>query len=258
MFVRDWMTADLVVATPQTSVLDARRLLARHAIHHLPVLDGERLVGIVSDRDLRVGNGALAAAPASPQPDLAGGGSPPIEAIMSHPAHTISSSATLAAATKLMLDYGISALLVVDDGRVVGILTTSDCMRAVCTCLQTPPGESPAATQPARSQAPMMPVGDDQPGQPAARPQALVINADNYDRVQIARQLESAGYKVTTCPGPMAGVLCPAMLDPDGPVCLRLPSDLDLVVVDPDSANPGLLTAYRRWAPRAELHIQER
>jgi acetoin utilization protein AcuB len=124
------MTTDLVVATPQTSLLSARRLLACHDIRHLPVVDGERLVGIVSDRDLRVGDRVLAAALAPLQSDLVGGRYRPIEAVMSKPVHTVSPSETLAAAAKLMLDSGISALPVVDEGRLVGILTTSDCLCA--------------------------------------------------------------------------------------------------------------------------------
>jgi acetoin utilization protein AcuB len=257
MYVRDWMTADLVVATPQTSVLYARRLLARHDIRHLPVVDGSRLAGIVSDRDLRVGDRVLAAVLAPLQSDLVGGRDRPIEAIMSQPVHTVAPSETLAAAAKLMLGSGVSALPVIDEGRLVGILTTSDCLRAIRGCLRKSQDDSPAPTEPLPAQ---MPPGDNEPGRLAAtaKPQALVVNPNTFDRAQIARRLESAGYKTLTCPGPNAGALCPAVIDPDGAACLRLPAELNLIVVDPDSASPDLLAAYLRWAPCAELHIQDR
>ena len=46
------MVAVTATATPETSVGDAHRLLREHGIRHLPVLDGDLLVGIVSMRDL--------------------------------------------------------------------------------------------------------------------------------------------------------------------------------------------------------------
>jgi CBS domain-containing protein len=181
MYVRDWMTANVVAATPQMSVLYVRRLLDRHGIRHLPVVDGERLVGMVSARDVRLGDPVLAASLAPLQSDIVSGRYRPIAMIMSQPVHTVSSSATLTAAAKLMLDHGISALPVVEEGRLVGILTTSDCLRAICSCLRTPLADSPAV-QPLPSQMLPMPPGDDRPGRPAAKPQAHVVNADNYDR----------------------------------------------------------------------------
>jgi acetoin utilization protein AcuB len=251
MYVRDWMTANVLTATPQMSVLYVRCLLDCHGIRHLPVMDGERLVGMVSARDVRLADPALAASLTPLQSDIVNGHYRPVEMIMSQPVRTVSSSATLATAAELMLDHGICALPVVDDGRLVGILTTSDCLRAIRRCLQTMPADGRTA-EPLTT-----PPGDDRQGKPATKLKAHVVNPDNYDRAQIVRRLESAGYKVVTCQGPKAGVLCPAILDPDGPPCLRLPADLDLIIVDPDSASPDLLAAYRRWAPQAELQIVE-
>jgi CBS domain-containing protein len=50
--VREWMTADPITATPDTSVEEAGRTMIEHGFRHLPVVDGERAVGIVSLRDL--------------------------------------------------------------------------------------------------------------------------------------------------------------------------------------------------------------
>jgi CBS domain-containing protein len=50
--VREWMTADPITATTDTSVEDAARTMFDNGFRHLPVVDGERAVGIVSLRDL--------------------------------------------------------------------------------------------------------------------------------------------------------------------------------------------------------------
>jgi acetoin utilization protein AcuB len=50
--VREWMTADPITATRETSIEDAAKTMFDHGFRHLPVVDGERAVGIVSLRDL--------------------------------------------------------------------------------------------------------------------------------------------------------------------------------------------------------------
>ena len=53
MYVQDVMQTKLFTVTPETTLPEALNLTAQRGIRHLPVLDGERLVGIVSDRDLK-------------------------------------------------------------------------------------------------------------------------------------------------------------------------------------------------------------
>ena len=48
----DVMTTDLVVAHPDDQILDAARRMAQAEIRHLPVIDGDRIAGFVSMRDL--------------------------------------------------------------------------------------------------------------------------------------------------------------------------------------------------------------
>lgn len=55
--VRSIATAELVVATPDMSTLEATRLMSHHQVRRLPVVDGDRLVGIVSLGDLAVKEG---------------------------------------------------------------------------------------------------------------------------------------------------------------------------------------------------------
>lgn len=51
--VSDVMTTELVTATPDQDVDEARRLLAEHGLDRLLVVEGDRLVGIISEADLR-------------------------------------------------------------------------------------------------------------------------------------------------------------------------------------------------------------
>lgn len=52
--VRELMTPTPISVSPRTSVDEARALMQQHRMRHLPVLDNERLVGMVSDRDIRL------------------------------------------------------------------------------------------------------------------------------------------------------------------------------------------------------------
>ena len=53
MKVSKYMTQKLITATPEMSVKQAFLTMRTHRVRHLPVVDGDRLVGIISDRDLR-------------------------------------------------------------------------------------------------------------------------------------------------------------------------------------------------------------
>ena len=51
--VSQWMTKTVVTVNPHDSVRQARDLLSKHRINQLPVVVNDKLVGIVSDRDIR-------------------------------------------------------------------------------------------------------------------------------------------------------------------------------------------------------------
>jgi acetoin utilization protein AcuB len=121
IMVRDVMTRGLVTIGPETPGHEARRLLDEHRIRHLPVVDGGRLVGMVSDRDVR----------------SAAGGSPTTVAreIMTPAPVTITSDARVEHAARVMLDARFGSLPVVD-GDLVGIVTYTDLLRALVHVLE--------------------------------------------------------------------------------------------------------------------------
>jgi len=113
--VRDRMSRPAITITAQALVDDGLRLMARCRIHYLPVVgDDARLVGIVNADDLRPHG--QAGAPAEQT----------IGSIMCRPVVFVTMDTTIGDAVRLMASSGVGALPVVDDDRVVGILTQSD------------------------------------------------------------------------------------------------------------------------------------
>lgn len=53
MLVKYWMSSNVITVDEDLSLMKTSRLMKEHSIQHLPVLNKERLVGIVSDRDLK-------------------------------------------------------------------------------------------------------------------------------------------------------------------------------------------------------------
>ena len=131
--VRDLMTSEVTTLrrNDQLSIADDVMRLGR--IRHLPVLDeDEQVVGIVSQRDLF--RGALARAlgyGAHAQQKLLG--QLLVKEVMTNDPITISPDAPLAEAARLMLDQKIGALVVIESGRLAGILTESDFVRRFAT-----------------------------------------------------------------------------------------------------------------------------
>ncbi|MDI3298468.1 MAG: CBS and ACT domain-containing protein [Bacillota bacterium] len=126
MRVRDVMSRPVVSVGPGTSLREAWELARSHGFRHLPVLEGDRLVGILSDRDLRD------AAPSSleSRPDTAAFDRTPVRYVMMTPVETVGPEEPVEEAAALMLARKVSALPVVNDaGELVGIVTTSDLLR---------------------------------------------------------------------------------------------------------------------------------
>jgi CBS domain-containing protein len=129
--IKDWMTKDVVVVTPNTTVPDAHSLMTEKGIRRLPVMDGNKLVGIVTRGDVRGAEPSEATTLSIWELNylLA---KLKLSEIMTRKPVTVSPNATIGEGAQLMLDNKISGLPVVDgDGKLVGIITESDIFRLV-------------------------------------------------------------------------------------------------------------------------------
>jgi acetoin utilization protein AcuB len=128
MLVQDVMQTKLFTVTPETTLPEAIRLTGQRGIRHLPVLDGERLVGILSDRDLK-------RAMASPATSLEVHelsyllDRMCVKEIMTRAVITISPISPIEDAARLMVMEKIGALLVTDGERLIGLVTETDVLR---------------------------------------------------------------------------------------------------------------------------------
>lgn len=137
MLVRDVMTRGCVSVTPETPLKEVAALLVAHRISGVPVVDAAgAVVGVVSEGDF-LRKEAAEPAPRHAWTRLLGGEEAPDAAVattagdlMSRPALTIEGGRTLASAAGLMATRGVNRLPVLEDGRLVGIVTRADVVRA--------------------------------------------------------------------------------------------------------------------------------
>jgi len=131
MLVKYWMSRDVITVAPNSSMQEAMRLIKTHHIHQLPVLASEKLVGMLSDRDLK-----RASASDATSLDIHELfyllDKIKVADIMSKPAITIAPDYTLEEAAEILLEKRIASLPVVKtDGKLIGIITQSDLFRAL-------------------------------------------------------------------------------------------------------------------------------
>lgn len=130
MQVAERMTTTLVCVNSSDSARMAWGLLREHRIRHLPVVDQGKLVGIITDRDIRlIFPSSLTAGPREQDPHDALE-KIKVKDIMAKQVITVSPDATIADAARLILDKRIGGLPVVREGRLVGIITKTDIMAA--------------------------------------------------------------------------------------------------------------------------------
>lgn len=143
--VRQIMTRNPLTIDPEAPVATAVAVMRERRIRHLPVADDAgRVVGIVSDRDLRTALLAPAIAEylsAAARRRLRGAQASlenlPVRQVMTWGPVTVASEDPVAHAAALMLERGLSCLPVVQEGRIVGIVTERDVLRTVAATLPT-------------------------------------------------------------------------------------------------------------------------
>jgi len=128
-----WMSLEVLTVKPKDSVAHARALLEEYRINQLPVVKNRDVVGIVTDRDLRDAANAV-----TTSARLAGVSEPPtglpsrvtVDEVMSEKLLILSPRSSLIKAAELMLRERVGSVPIVENKRLVGIITRSDLLHA--------------------------------------------------------------------------------------------------------------------------------
>jgi len=119
MKVRDIMTPDPATLAPKATLGEAATLMKQHDCGSVPVVDGGRLVGIVTDRDIVV---RVIAAGKDPK-------SVPVSEAMTADPVTVGPELSVDEAQRVMADHQVRRLPVVEDGRVIGLVVIGQVAR---------------------------------------------------------------------------------------------------------------------------------
>jgi len=119
------MSKDVVTASPTQALTEALEDMRRRGVHHLVVVDGARVVGVLSSRDR-----------ADAQPGRE------VRDVMQENVVTAAPTTTVREAANLLRGRSIGCLPVLEDDRLVGIVTTSDLLELIGRGVERPVAES--------------------------------------------------------------------------------------------------------------------
>lgn len=127
------MTASVITVRPEAPVKEAARLLVEHGISALPVVDANaKLVGIVSEADLiPFETRPDPRTQAMPIPPTAGSAPRQVADVMTRQVITISSDSEVSQAARAMIDADVKRLPVMEDGKLVGIVSRRDLVKVI-------------------------------------------------------------------------------------------------------------------------------
>ena len=132
--VEDIMTSTPLIVTPETSIGEVLRLMKENNCRQLPVMKDDRLVGIITDRDLRLAmNSPFVLHERVDDRRLLE--HVPVSACMTPDPLVVDCSASAAKAADLMRVYKFGGLPVIKEGKVIGIVTVTDVLTSYISLL---------------------------------------------------------------------------------------------------------------------------
>jgi CBS domain-containing protein len=128
MRARDVMSSPVVFLRPHVPADVAAALLVAHGFTAAPVVDDDgRVIGIATEKDLVRGRIVPDGWTADAGPE------PVVAVVMTHDPICVGPDDDLAGIVSVMFDYGIRSVPIVDDGRLVGIVSRRDVLRLVAS-----------------------------------------------------------------------------------------------------------------------------
>jgi acetoin utilization protein AcuB len=204
LLMQDWMKQKVLTLGPEASAFEALRLCRERRIRHIPVVKDKRLVGIISDRDLRDASPPLGDPErVSTMKEIR------LEDVMTRKVITTHPEDTIVHAAREMYERKIESLPVVDEGKLLGIVTSSDVMRALIAVIGVhEPGHSRIAVQTLKpgDLAEVSGIIQDRgvdifsvlssPGKVTSHARTLVFQVATRDPSNVIQGLQEAGYEV--------------------------------------------------------------
>lgn len=129
MFVSDWMTQKVYTLTSETSLLQTIAFMKEHLINHIPIVDKDLLVGIVSEKDIKdfiLSQGTLSAGYNAKMIDRI-----PVCDVMKKSVSTVPPHTPVEEAAMIMHDNHINCLPVMSDEHLVGVISDADIYRVL-------------------------------------------------------------------------------------------------------------------------------
>lgn len=137
MLVSEFMTTEVTTVQETDTLLDATMIFVRSTLRHLPVLRDKKLVGVVTERDVK-----------QFAPSVLSGISPdeynhlmestPISRVMTRDPATVKPDQSMFEAVKILTTRRIGCVPVVESGELKGILTTTDMLKLLSRMLEVP------------------------------------------------------------------------------------------------------------------------
>lgn len=124
--VREHMTPSPHTIARTQSLSAARRAMLDHRVRHLPVLDGGRIVGVVSERDILL----IESLPGVNPTDVR------VEEAMVQDVFTVTPDAPIGEVIETMIERKLGSAIVTADERAIGVFTTIDALQALHQLLE--------------------------------------------------------------------------------------------------------------------------
>lgn len=131
MLVKNWMSAELIFVDENISIINAIKIMKDNRIRRLPILKDERLIGIVTDRDLKEASPSKATS-LDVHELYSVVSEIKVKDVMSKDPVTVLPDDTIMKAASIMLENKISGIPVLsEEGKLIGIITETDIFKLV-------------------------------------------------------------------------------------------------------------------------------